>query len=119
MPLNIAALPMPGVTERTRSPDAGLDTVKGNAVFHYLVLKYFIMSEIALSASAQDQADQAKEIIEGLLLTNEPNTLRNHLRMMIDSYLLSEDEAKYRDQVYNTYRNLDHALLLTANYSRS
>lgn len=56
------------------------------------------------------KATTALEIIESILATDKPENIRKHLREMVDSYLLAENEANYRESIYATYMNLDKFL---------
>lgn len=60
----------------------------------------------------------ADQIIEDLILTDEMPRMRMHLRSMADSYLLAEDEASYRHNVWDTYKALDILLARIENLKR-
>lgn len=55
-------------------------------------------------------AEKATNLINTLLVVDDPTLLRQHLRAMADSYLLSEDENRYRHDVYSSYMALDNLL---------
>ena len=51
-------------------------------------------------------AEKATNLINTLLVVDDPSLLR----AMADSYLLSEDENRYRHDVYSSYMSLDNLL---------
>ena len=51
-----------------------------------------------------------EQILNDLLDTDEISRMRQHLRDMIDAYLLSEDEHDYPEQVYTTFQTIDELL---------
>jgi len=48
-----------------------------------------------------------QQIIEDLVTTDEASRMRDHLREMLDAYLLSEDDSRCRHEVYGTYLAID------------
>jgi len=52
-----------------------------------------------------------EEIISSLISSGDLLEMRKHLREMIDTYLLSENEPEYRNAVYCTFMDLDNCLL--------
>lgn len=57
-----------------------------------------------------EKALSAEEIIKKLFDPDFTNDLRADLREIIDVYLLSEDEAEYRDQRYASFMWIDSLL---------
>jgi len=51
-----------------------------------------------------------EEIISRLISSGDLLEMRKHLREMIDTYLLLENEPKYRNDVYFTFVYLDNCL---------
>jgi hypothetical protein len=54
-----------------------------------------------------NEVPTSEQIVEGLLRADELPTMRQHLRVMADTYLLQEDESHYRRQVFESYMALD------------
>ena len=50
------------------------------------------------------------DLVTDIILSDELPRMRQHLRVMADAYLLSEDEPHYRHNVFSTYMNLDNFL---------
>jgi hypothetical protein len=90
------------------SPVDGFSSVSATAFL--LVQNQNIIAMLSKSTSAigtpigQSTSDQ---IIKDLLLTDDITRMRQHLLSMAESYVLSEDEQKYRRDVYSTYKALD------------
>ena len=57
-----------------------------------------------------EKAISAEEIIKKLFDSDFTDDLRADLREIIDFYLLSEDEAEYRDQRYSSFMWIDSLL---------
>lgn len=51
-----------------------------------------------------------QQIIEDLVTTDEASRMRDHLREMLDAYLLSEDDSRCRHEVYGTYLAIDRLI---------
>lgn len=110
-PHNTRRYPYRSEPKGAQSPEIGLDTVKGNAVFCYPFLNLSKMSKTISGATAPPLAISAEKIIKDLVSTDETSRMRQHLRDMLDSYLLSEDEASFRKEIYGTYLALDSLLV--------
>lgn len=92
-------------------PGTGIDNGKGDSVFCCPVLKLIKMSKNVPGATGTSSAISAEAIIYDLVSTDEIPRMRQHLRDMLDSYLLSEDEASFRRGIYGTYLALDNLLV--------
>jgi hypothetical protein len=57
-----------------------------------------------------------EELVKDIILSDELPRMRQHLREMADAFLLSDEDANYRREVYDTYANLDHFLARTEAY---
>lgn len=55
-------------------------------------------------------ATTAEGLLKDITTLSDLPVLRQHLRAMADSYLLSEDEAEYRKSVFESYIDLDNFL---------
>lgn len=93
------------------SPGKGFRSRKGTTAF-YLVptLKILAMRSNLPSAKCTPLAISAETILNDLLTTDEIARMRQHLRIMLDSYLLGEDDRRSREQVYGTYLAFDFML---------
>lgn len=60
--------------------------------------------------SPNEKAISAETILNTLFDSDFTDDLRTDLREMIDAYLLSEDEADYRDQRYSSFMWIDALL---------
>jgi hypothetical protein len=79
----------------------------------FIYSNHFIMrTENGLSASAHPPVTP-EQLISDIILSDEISTMRQHIRAMADSYLLSEDETDYRQKVFSTYMVLDTFLAKT------
>ena len=94
------------------SPVEGFGSRKGTTAF-YLgpTLKIFAMPSNSTSTKCASLAITAETILNDLVTTDEISRMRQHLRDMLDAYLLDEDDSKYRHDIYSTYMALD--ILLT------
>lgn len=63
-------------------------------------------------------AISAERIINDLVSTNEVSRMREHLRELIDSYLLNEDDKKSRQEIYGTFLALDYTLRKSESISK-
>lgn len=93
------------------SPVEGFRSRKGTTAF-YLVptLKKLAMRSNSTSAKSTPLAISAERILNDLLETDEIARMRQHLRDILDSYLLGEDDRNSREQVYGTYLAIDFML---------
>ena len=108
-------------TKKKRKP-----TVESTAVIHrhrlcvarrdflpFNNLKSFIMRATNdESAIGTIPAISANEVIERLIMSDDLTNMRQNLRAMADAYLLSEDDTRFRQEVYSTYQDLDRILIL-------
>lgn len=60
-----------------------------------------------------------EELVHDIILSDELPRMRQHLREMADAFLLSDEDANFRREVYATYANLDHFLARTEAYVKS
>lgn len=98
--------------ESPHSPGEGLVNGKGTTVY-YLVstLKKLAMTSNSPSGNATSTAIMATTILNDLLITDDVSRMRQHLRNMLDCYLLEEEDRNNRRQVYGTFLALDFMLV--------
>ena len=60
-----------------------------------------------------------EQIISDLLLSDDMQNLRKDLRLMVDCYLLHEDERHYRKSVHASFLILDMMLAQVENIQQS
>ena len=110
-PQNTRHCPYLSKPKGAQSPGEGLDKVKGNAVFYCPFLNLSKMSKNSPCVTDTSLGYfTPEEIIRDLVTTDETSRMRQHLRDMLDSYLLSEDESIFRKEIYGTYLALDTLL---------
>jgi len=97
--------------ESPHSPGEGLVNGKGTTVL-YLVptIKIFAMTSNLPSGKTASLVISAEEILHDLLTTDEVSRMRQHLRDMLDAFLLSEDDQISRKEIYGTFQALDFML---------
>ena len=99
------------VGESPHSPGEGLVNGKGTTVL-YLgpTLKIFAMTSNSPSTKCASLAIAAETILNDLVTTDEISRMRQHLRDMLDAYLLSEDDQDSRREVYGSFLAFDYLL---------
>ena len=94
------------------SPVEGFRSRKGTTAFYLApTLKKLAMRSNSTSGKATSTAITAATILSDLLITDEVSRMRQHLRNMLDCYLLEEEDQNNRKQVYGTFLALDFMLV--------
>jgi len=99
--------------KRLQGPVAGLDTVKSDAVFHCSFLNLSKMSKNATLAPATNLPigiNPSQKIINELLVSDDMDHLRDHLRTMLDTFLLEEHDMTLRRKVFASFKTIDRVL---------
>lgn len=74
------------------------------------IIKQFVVL-FNFQTMKQDTFKSAEDIISDVVSITDPEVMQEHLRELIDTYLLStEDSPKERDEVYATFSALSDAL---------
>ena len=101
-------------TSRKGDPEQGSVSVNGHRFFIGLLTKTcLIMNKPTLGLLTPEQ------IISDLLLSDDMQNLRKDLRLMVDCYLLHEDERHYRKSVHASFLILDMILAQVENIQQS
>ena len=101
-------------TSRKGYPETGTDSVNGHRFFIGLMSKNVsIMNKPSIGLLTPEQ------IISDLLLSDDMQNLRKDLRLMVDCYLLHEDERHYRKSVHASFLILDMMLAQVENIQQS
>jgi len=96
------------IPSRKGDPAQGSDSGKGHR-FHLASVKNLRNME-----TIPIKAISAEQIIYDLVTTDEASRMRQHLRDMLDAFLLPEDESRERKEVYGTYLALDRLIQRSA-----
>lgn len=105
------ALPCPDYND-SGSPDEGLCKGRGDIPYLLPPQIFNAMQKFSSGASALSPAVSAKQIIDFLTECDDPGNLRDHLRVLIDTYLLQPDEemAYSKGVIYSSFLILDETL---------